>query len=211
MTWCRQNVPHSGRSMTLNNLWKNGLCVISTNSVVWRTIFRCVICCKLRGAFGYQKMVDLPKDRCIEALPITHCGVDIFGPFVIWERRSDLKRYCALFTCFPSRTVHIELVNAMVTDSFIHALRRFISRRGTVQSIRSDNGTNFLGASNELKKALDEMNQDQIRQHLLKSGTDWVKWQKNPPGALHMGGIWKRQIRSSPAILEGLLKTHGLS
>ena len=99
----------------------------------------------------------------------------------------------------------------MVTDSFIHALRRFISRRGTVQSIRSDNGTNFLGASNELKKALDEMNQDQIRQHLLKSGADWGKWQKNPPGALHMGGIWKRQIRSSPAILEGLLKTHGLS
>ena len=28
------------------------------------------------------------------------------------------------------------------------------------------------GASNELKKALNEMSQEQIRQHLLKSGTD---------------------------------------
>ena len=47
---------------------------------------------------------------------------------------------------------------------------------------------NFEGASNELKKVLHEMNQEQIRQHLLKSGTDWVKWQKNPPAASHMGG-----------------------
>ena len=107
-------------------------------------------------------MADLPKDRCIEAPPFTHCGVDMFGPFVIRERRSDLKQYCALFTCFASRAVHIEVANAMDTDSFIQALRRFIARRGTVRSIRSDNGTNFVGASNELKKALDEMNQEQI-------------------------------------------------
>ena len=99
----------------------------------------------------------------------------------------------------------------MDTDSFIQALRRFIARRGTVRSIRSDNGANFVGASNELKKALDEMNQEKITQHLLKSGTDWVKWQKNPPGASHMGGIWKRQIRSAQTILQALLKTHGSS
>ena len=132
----------------------------------------------------------------------------MFGPFVIRERRSDLKQYCALFPCFASRAVYIEVANAVDTDSFIQALRRFIARRGTVQSIRSDNGTNFGGASNELKRALHEMNQEQIRQHLLKSGTDWVKWQKNPPGALHMGGIWERQIRSARTILEVILKTH---
>ena len=88
-------------------------------------------------------MADLPKDRCIEAPPYTLCGVDIFGPFVIRERRSDLKSYCALFTCFVSRAVYIEVINAMDTDSFIQALRRFIARQGTVRSIRSDNGTNL--------------------------------------------------------------------
>ena len=72
--------------------------------------------------------------------------------FVIRERRSDLKRYCALFTCFASRAAHIEVANAMDTDYFIQALRRFIARRGAVRSIRSDNGINFAGASNELKK-----------------------------------------------------------
>ena len=161
VTWCLENVAHSGRSMTVNNLVKNGLWVISANSVVQRKIFRCITCRKLRGAFEFQEMADLPKDRCIEAPPFIHCGVDMFAPFVIRERRSYLKRYCALFTCFASKAVHIEVANVMDTDSFIQALRRFIARRGAVRSIRSDNETNFVGAPNELKKALDEMNQEQ--------------------------------------------------
>ena len=53
------------------------------------------------------------------------------------------------------------------------------------------------------------MNLEQIRQHLLKSKTDWVKWQKNPPGASHMGSISQRKIRSAQTILEALLKAHG--
>ena len=87
VTWCHEN---SGRSMTLNNLRKNCLRVISTNSEVQRTIFRCVTCRKLPGAFGCQNMEDLPKDRSTEAPPFTNCGVDMFGPFFIPERRSDL-------------------------------------------------------------------------------------------------------------------------
>ena len=80
------------------------------------------------------------------------------------------------------------------------------ARQGTAQSIRSDNETNFVGTSNKLKKALDGMNQEQIRQHLEKSRTGWVNWQKNPPEASHTGGIWKRQIRPAQTILEALLK-----
>ena len=53
--------------------------------------------------------------------------------------------------------------------------------------------------------ALDEMDQEQIRKHLLKSGADWVKWQKNPPGPSHMGGIWECQIHSARTILEAQL------
>ena len=82
MTWCHENVAYSGRSMTLNSLRKNVLWVISANSVVQGTIFRCVTCRKLRGAFGYQKMAELLKDRRIEGPPFTHCGVYMFGPFV---------------------------------------------------------------------------------------------------------------------------------
>ena len=88
-----------------------------------------VTCRKLRGAFGYQKMADLPKDKCIEAPPFTHCRVDIPGPFTIRERRSDLKRHCALFTCFASRAVHIEVANAMDADSFIQSEKIYCKTR----------------------------------------------------------------------------------
>ena len=142
--------------MTLNNLRKNGIWVLGANAVVRRIIHKCVTCRKLRGKFGDQKISDLLKERCCEAPPFTHCGVDIFGPFIIRERRSHLKQCCALFTCFLSRTVHIEVTCTMETDSFIQALRRFMARQGKVRSIRSDNGTNFGGTGNELRKVLEE-------------------------------------------------------
>ena len=62
----------------------------------------------------------------------------------------------------------------MKTDSFIQALRGFMARQGKVRSIRSDNGTNFVGTDNELRKAMEEMNQEQIRDYLLQNGTDWI-------------------------------------
>ena len=91
------------------------------------------------------------------------------------------------------------------------ALRRFLARRGSVRSIWSDNGTNFVGANNELKKALKEMDHLKIKNYLQGNGADWILWHKNPPGASHMGGVWERQIRTARGILEGLLKTHGQS
>ena len=137
-------------------------------------IYRCVNCHKLRGKFGVQKLEDLLKDRCFEVPQFKNRGVDMFGPYTIRARRSALKRYCALFTCFASRAVGIEVTNALDTDSFIQAIRRFIARRGPVRSIRSDNGTNFVGTANELRKALDEMNHEQVKHYLQKNGNDWI-------------------------------------
>ena len=77
-------------------------------------------------------MADLPKDRVSESPPFTYCGVDIFGPFLVKERWSELKRYGALFTSLASRAVHIEIVATMDTDSFMMALRRMIARRGNI-------------------------------------------------------------------------------
>ena len=101
--------------MTLNNLTNNGIWVLGANEVVRNIIHKCVTCRKLCGKFDDQKMSDLSKGRCSEADLFTHRGVDMFGPFIIRERRSSLKRYCALFICFASRAVHIELTCTMET------------------------------------------------------------------------------------------------
>ena len=65
----------------------------------------------------------------------------MFGPILIRERRSDLKHYAALFTCFSSHAVHIKITNTIDADSFIMVLHRFLARRGSVQWLWSDNGT----------------------------------------------------------------------
>ena len=160
---------------------------------------------------GEQKMADLPEERITSAPPFTYCGVDLFGPFQIKQGRKEVKRYGVLFTCLTSRAVHIETADLLETDSFINALRRFIARRGPVREIRSDQGTNIVGAQTELKKALEEMDHDGIQRHLSKEfNADWViRWKQNPPAASHMDGVWERQIRSVRSILSALMREHG--
>ena len=156
-------------------------------------------------------MAELPFDRLQEAPPITCCGVDLFGPFIITNRRKELKRYGVMFTCLCSRAIHIEVAHSLETDSFILALRRFIGRRGNIRQMRSDNGSNFFGAVRELRKSFRGMNHTQISEYLQTCGTDWITWINNPPTASHMGGVWERQIRSARTILDSLVKTHGRS
>ena len=49
------------------------------------------------------------------------------------------------------------------TDYFIIALKRFIARRGRPLRIYSDNGTNFVGAKNELLKFLRQLNEEKVQ------------------------------------------------
>ena len=155
-------------------------------------------------------MADLPKERSdIEEPPFTYCGCDAFGPFIIKEgRKKEVKRYGIIFTCFSCRAIHLETTTTMDTDSFILALRRFVCRRGPVRSIKSDNGGNFVGAEGEMTKALKEMDQDRIKELLLKHDCDWIEWDKNPPASSHMGGVWERQIRTVRSVLVSLMKGH---
>ena len=97
----------------------------------------------------------------------------------------------------------------MEIDSFINALRRFICRRGKVAKWRSDQGSNFLGAKNELTKALQELDQEKIRGFLLPSECDWIDFDMNVPAASHMGGVWNRLIPTVRSVLSGLLQDHG--
>ncbi|XP_060607803.1 uncharacterized protein LOC132759944 [Ruditapes philippinarum] len=180
-------VAHQGRGLTTNAIRSAGFWVIGCSSAVSFLLSKCVICRKLRSPAQGQKMADLPVDRLEPAPPFTYCGVDLFGPFYIKEGRKELKRYGVLFTCLLCRAVHVETVNSLETDSFINCLRRFIAVRGPVRQLRSDRGTNFVGADNELKEAFYELNHSKMTEFLIKENCDLVDFKMNVPSASHMG------------------------
>ncbi|KAK3730393.1 hypothetical protein QZH41_015611, partial [Actinostola sp. cb2023] len=165
-----QKVNHMGRSTTHNELRQCGYWILGASAAVSNVISQCVTCRRQRRPLEQQKMSSLPKDRVEQVPPFSFCAVDYFGPFVIKERRSELKRYGVLFTCLAPRGVHLETANSLNTSSFINALRRFLARRGPVRQIRCDQGTNFVGARNELKAALTEMDEIRVSEYLLEQG-----------------------------------------
>ncbi|KAK5883664.1 hypothetical protein CesoFtcFv8_019966 [Champsocephalus esox] len=181
-----REVGHGGRNHTLSKL-RQKYWIPKANAAVRRIITDCTVCRRLHAKAGQQKMADLLKNRVLpDEPPFTNVGVDYFGPFEIKRGRSPVKRYGVIFTCLAIRAVHIEVAYSLDTDSCINALRRFISRRGQVAMIRSDNGTNFVGAERELREAIEELNRSKIHNAMLQKG---VKWIFNPPGASHHGRV----------------------
>lgn len=130
---------HQGLGMTVNEIRYDGFWIIGCSAVVSNLIMKCVVCCRLPGALQDQYKSNLPSDR----LEPAH--------FYIKEGRKELKRYGALFKCLLYRAVHVDPSNSLDTDSFINCLHSFIAIRGPITQLRSDGGTNLVGAGNELK------------------------------------------------------------
>lgn len=78
--------------------------------------------------------------------------------------------------------------------SFIAALRRFVSRRGLPTNIYSDNGTNFVGADNLLKKFLKELTEDQKFRYYYTN--EQINWHFIPANSPHMGGLWESGVKA---------------
>ena len=63
--------------------------------------------------------------------------------------------------------------------------------------MRSDCGSNFVGADNELKALLKELD-DEIRDEAIANmlSNQGINWQRNPPSAPHFGGLWEAAVKS---------------
>ena len=92
----------------------------------------------------------------------------------------------------------MEMLDDMTIDAFINALRAFIAIRGSVCQLRSDQGTNFVGARREFAELTKGMSGERVK----ALGCEFVR---NPPAASHMGGIWERQIRTIRSVLTAIL------
>ncbi|GIY59832.1 reverse transcriptase [Caerostris darwini] len=107
--------------------------IIGSRDVIRHLIKKCVKCCRIRASITNQMMSDLPTTRISPSPTFLRCGVDYAGPFQIRASKGrgskSFKAYIALFVCFTTRAIHLELVTDLSADAFIAALKRFISRR----------------------------------------------------------------------------------
>ena len=102
-----------------------------------------------------------------------------------------------MFVSLTVKAVHLEVVSDLTTEAFVACLRRFIARRGKPSLIWSDNGSNFVGAANEIKQLVQFLNlkatQGSISDFL---SSQMVEWKFIPQRAPHFGGLWEAAVKS---------------
>ena len=75
--------------------------------------------------------------------------------------------------------------------------------REEVKLIRSDCGTNFIGAAKCMDAKVINVESSDMKNVLSRKG---IVWKFNPPHASHMGGVWERLIGVSRRILDSMLQ-----
>lgn len=158
----------------------------------------CKVCFKFHPTFSVPLMAPLPKERVTIERPFNRTGVDFCGPILIKSgirRVVAIKGYIAVFVCFVTRAVHLELVTDLTSDAFLAALSRFMSRRGMCSHLYSDNATNFVGANKILKQYFTPNSKKQLVTDVMAN--HGVQWHFIPPASPHFGGLWEAAVKSA--------------
>lgn len=147
---------HCGKNQTLH-LFLLKFWAPHARTLVARTIKMCQIC-KLHQRKPYKLPIfpNYPDYRVTVNPPFSYTGVDLAGPFTIYEANQKKKIWICLFTCATVRAIHLETVTSLSAEDFLYCLRRFTSRRGYPIMLISDNATNFKLISKVMKKAGDQ-------------------------------------------------------
>ena len=120
------------------------------------------------------------------------------GPFEIngGNTRSKFisKCYITVFICMATKAIRLELVSDLTSEAFIAALKCFVARRGLIDHLYSDNGSNFVGANRELNAFFkSEEFLRQVRSYTAKTQFHWHFIPLNSP---HFGGLWEAGVKS---------------
>lgn len=195
---------HVGEQLLIS-LIRNRFWPINARVIAKSTIRNCINCFRTNPKPSNQIMGNLPIERISPARPFSTTGMDFCGPFFVKDnfhrKSSPRKVYICLFICFVVKAIHLEIALDMTSQSFIACLKRFIYRRGKPHTLWSDNGSNFVGAKNELKRIntlfLDQLELNGIQNYCVN---EEIEFKFIPPRSPNFGGLWESSIK--------LLKTH---
>ncbi|XP_043499936.1 uncharacterized protein LOC122522719 [Polistes fuscatus] len=191
---------HAGIQTTLYAI-RQRFWLLDGKNQVRKIVRHCVRCIRFRASGIQYKMGDLPRSRVQETIAFSHTGVDFFGPLYVKEKKyrnkGRVKVYGCIFVCMCIKAVHIELVSDLTTDAFLAAFRRFTGRRAIPSHVYSDNGTNFVGANNQLRELYALIESEEYKTKIHNYATDQrISWHFNPPLSPHFGGLWEAAVKS---------------
>lgn len=173
---------------------------------------KCPTCFRYKFKPSMQLMAPLPSTRTMPIRPFKNCGVDYMGPVGLSSKTGRnptiTKAYVCVFVCFTTRAIHLELVSDASTAQFMQAFRRFIARRGPVANILSDNGTNFVGADNQLKEI--DQNKNKWNTGTIEQAFN-VRWTFITPNAPHHGGLHEAAVKSVKSHLRAVIGAQNLT
>lgn len=190
---------HGGTQVTLAYV-RQKYWIIGGRTPIRSYILKCVTCARYRKDRARQLMGQLPESRVTPSRPFLVSGVDYAGPISLktWRGRAakTYKGYLAIFVCFSTSAVHIEVVTDYTTEAFIAAYKRFTARRGICATLHSDCGSNLAGADRELRRLFDAASKElkELAGILANHGTNW---RFIPPAAPHFGGKWEAAVKST--------------
>ncbi|XP_059056256.1 uncharacterized protein LOC131850106 [Achroia grisella] len=174
--------------------------ILAARRMIRTIVANCNICFRNKPRPTFPPMGDLPALR-VKEVPkaFVHCGCDFAGPFFVTPYRgrgiTTRKAYVCLFTCLTTRAVHIELASELSTVCFLAALKRFLARRGPIQCMYTDHGTNFIGARSYLRELYLFLSQECRSVWDKELANNGIKWTLIPPNAPHFGGCWESNIK----------------
>ena len=163
---------------------------------------KCVTCRAAAAKVSTQILGQLPPERVEPNYVFYHAGMDFAGPFIIRKGHTrkpvEVKAFLAVFICFCTKAVHLELVGDMTTQSFVAALDRFVDRRGLPLHLYSDNVSNFLGAKNDLADFYRLMDSKECQNAVHSYAFDYeITWHTIPERAPHFGGLWEAAVKAA--------------
>ncbi|XP_033223525.1 uncharacterized protein LOC117177134 [Belonocnema kinseyi] len=114
-----------------------------------------------------------------------------------FRNRIKVKIYVAIFVCLATKAVHIEVVSDLTTEAFLAGLSRFFSRRGKSADFYSDNGTNLVGAKNEIDSICNFLNSEEHNDTMSRVlANHRINWHCIPPRSPHFGGLLEAAVKS---------------
>ena len=166
---------HLGISATASKI-RGKFWIIGLRQLLKSIKFRCTICKKSDGQFQQQIMGKLPAERLNPAPAWSYVSIDLFGPYSIRgeaNKRTRSRGYGVIFNCLLTRAVHLDVVCDYSTNSFLMALRRFISLRGCPVKMFSDRGTQLRAADKELKEAAAGLDESVLTEFSCNNAFEW--------------------------------------